>query len=272
MSAEGFTRREVLFVLGAVASPQARAAAGLLPGAHIDHVAIAVGDLDKTMAFYRRLFGTDVLKNVRTSRRYLHLGKRYLGIEPAATGTPARIDHIGIGIRNFDQSGTKDMLEKAGFQVREGAGDYVKDPDGTPLQIWTEESWKLNQASPEVSPPQDALFHPRGIYQVSIRVTNLSASIPFYSKLFGDVAPFSKQIGQAVFALDQSRIVLDQTAADRPASIHSFSVVVDSFDAAAVAKVLSQLGARAELSQDGSQISFSDPDGIRLSVVVAGKK
>jgi catechol 2,3-dioxygenase-like lactoylglutathione lyase family enzyme len=265
-------RREFVLALGAVAIPQARAAVGLLPGAHIDHVALAVGDLDKTMAFYRRLFGTDVLKNERTSRRYLHLGKRYLGIEPAATGTSTRIDHIGIGIKNFDQSATKDVLEKAGFQVREGAGDFVRDPDGTSLQIWTEESWKLNQASPEVSPPQEPLFNARGLYQVSIRVTTLATAIPFYSKLFGDVAPLSKQADQTVFALDQSRIVLDQTTSDRPPGIHYFVVLVDRYDAAAVTKVLNQLGARPELAQDGSQISFSDPDGIRLSVVVAAKK
>jgi 4-hydroxyphenylpyruvate dioxygenase-like putative hemolysin len=39
-------------VLGAAAMPQARADEGLLRVTRVDHVALAVGDMDKAMIFY----------------------------------------------------------------------------------------------------------------------------------------------------------------------------------------------------------------------------
>ena len=155
MSAHPMTRRNALFTFVAAAVPQpGRAASGLLRATRVDHVALAVGDIDKAMLFYRRLFGNDVLKNVRTSRRYLHLGPCYLGIEPAVAGQPKRIDHVGIGIADFNPESTKKSLQQAGLKVREGAGLYVNDPGGISIQIWTDQSWTLNNAAPEPGPRQ----------------------------------------------------------------------------------------------------------------------
>src|SRR5213080_292003 len=137
MSLKRITRREALYVLGAAAIPAAAAEAGLLHGTRVDHVALAVGDIDKAMMFYRRLFGNEVLKDSRTPRRYLRLGPCYMAIAPAAAGEAQRIDHIGVGIANFDASALKRSLEGAGFKVRDSdLGLFVGDPDGTSIQIW----------------------------------------------------------------------------------------------------------------------------------------
>src|SRR5712691_9438501 len=101
MSLNRITRRDTLFVLGAAAIPQARAEGGLLRATRVDHVALAVGDIEKAMMFYRRLFGNEVLKDSRTPRRYLNLGPCYMAIAPAAVGEARRIDHLSIGIENF---------------------------------------------------------------------------------------------------------------------------------------------------------------------------
>src|SRR5215470_12449859 len=119
MSLNRMTRRNALFVLGAVGASRARAGEGLVRATRVDHVALAVGNIDNAMLFYRRLFGNDVLKNIRTPRRYLRLGPCYLGIEAAAAGQAKRIDHAGIGIENFNPEGIKNSLEKAGLKVRE---------------------------------------------------------------------------------------------------------------------------------------------------------
>src|SRR5207248_9705762 len=111
------TRRNALVALGAAAVPQARAEGGLLRATRVDHVALAVGDIDKSMMFYRRLFGAEVLKDSRTPRRYLRLGPCYMAIAPAEAGEAKRIDHFSIGIENFDAP--KSSLEKAGLKVRE---------------------------------------------------------------------------------------------------------------------------------------------------------
>src|ERR1041384_1515813 len=118
MSLNRLSRRDALFALGFAAMRQARADGGLLRATRVDHVALAVGDIDKALVFYRRLFGNEVLKDSRTPRRYLRLGPCYMAIAPAAAGEAQHIDHIGIGIVNFDASALKTSLEGAGFKVR----------------------------------------------------------------------------------------------------------------------------------------------------------
>ena len=146
------TRRDALLVFGAAAVPQARAEAGLLRPTRVDHVALTVGDMDQAMLFYRRLFGNEVLKDSRTPRRYLRLGPCYMAIAPAAAGEAKRIDHVGIGITNFNASTLKTSLEGAGFKVRESdLGLFVEDPDGTSIQLWADESWKqLRNAASDI--------------------------------------------------------------------------------------------------------------------------
>src|ERR1700733_11340565 len=185
------TRRDALFALGAAAVPQARGEAGLLRVTRVDHVALAVGDMDHAMLFYRRLFGNEVLKDSRTPRRYLRLGPCYMAIAPAAAGETKRIDHFSLGIENFNMASMKSTLENAGMKVRESnVGVFVLDPDGTSVQIWADQSWKLlSNAAPEAGPKQEPLFHARGMHHLAIQVNDMARATAFYQKLFGEPAP-----------------------------------------------------------------------------------
>jgi catechol 2,3-dioxygenase-like lactoylglutathione lyase family enzyme len=272
MSTNRITRRNALFALGAAAVPQAQGAPGLLRATRVDHVALAVGDIDKAMLFYRRLFGNDVMKNIRTPRRYLHLVPCYLGIEAATAGQVKRIDHAGIGIESFNPEGIRNSLEKAGLKVRESnAGLFVNDPDGATIQIWADQSWNLNNGAPEAGPKQEALFRPRGMHHLAIQVTDMARALDFYRKLFGEQVPGAGDRPQPTFMAGETRIVLYNPAPDKPAKIDHFSVLVDNFDAPAAVKVLKELGARAELSRQGTLNEFFDPDGIRLQVTFPGQ-
>src|SRR5690348_14882364 len=110
MSPKGISRRDALFALGAAALTEARARGAILTATRVDHVSLAVGDIDKAMLFYRRLFGNEVLKDSRTPRRYLRLGPCYMAIAPAAAGEARRIDHVGIGIADFNAPAMKSAL------------------------------------------------------------------------------------------------------------------------------------------------------------------
>lgn len=267
MTGSGITRRGVLGALAGVAV--GRAASGLLHAAtRVDHVALVVGDIDKSMLFYRRLFGNDVLKNVRTARRYLHLGPCYLGIEAAAAGQPKRIDHIGIGIADFNAASMKRVLEQAGFAVREGAGVFVKDPDGVSIQIWADKSWTLNKAEPEAGPKQEALFKPLGMHHVAIQTGDLERSRAFYAKLFGEPLP---DAANPTFMAGETRLVLYKPAPNKSPKVDHYSVLVDHFDAPSAVKVLKELGAKADLSRDGNLNEFFEPDGIRMQVTFPGQ-
>jgi catechol-2,3-dioxygenase len=76
MSLNRISRRDALFALGLAAMSEARADGGLLRATRVDHVSLAVGDIEKALVFYRSLFGNEVLKDSRTPRRYLRLAAR----------------------------------------------------------------------------------------------------------------------------------------------------------------------------------------------------
>jgi catechol 2,3-dioxygenase-like lactoylglutathione lyase family enzyme len=267
------TRRDALFVLGAATVPQARAQEGLLRVTRVDHVGLAVGDIDKAMMFYRRLFGNEVLKDSRTPRRYLRLGPCYMAIAPAAAGEAKRVDHFAVGIEDFNAASMRRALENAGLRVRESnVGLFVLDPDGTSVQIWADHSWnQLSNAAPEAGPRQETLFHPRGMHHVAIQVTDMALATSFYRKLFGEPAPGQGNPPQPTFKAGETRILLYNPALSKPAKIDHFSVLVDNFEAASALKVVKSLGANAELSKQGTLNEFFDPDGIRLQVTFPGQ-
>jgi catechol 2,3-dioxygenase-like lactoylglutathione lyase family enzyme len=276
MSLNRISRRDALLALGVAAMRQARADGGLLRTTRVDHVALAVGDIDKALVFYRSLFGNEVLKDSRTPRRYLRLGPCYMAIAPAAAGEAKRIDHVGIGIANFNASALKTSLEGAGFKVRESdLGLFLVDPDGNSIQLWADESWKqLRNTAPDTGPKQEVLFRPRGMHHVAIQTGDSARSAEFYRKLFGD--PIETQgnpsAPQPIFLAGETRIILYNPAAGKTPKIDHFSVLVDKFDAPAAVKTAQSLGANgAVLSRQGTFNEFFDPEGIRLQVTFPGQ-
>jgi catechol 2,3-dioxygenase-like lactoylglutathione lyase family enzyme len=267
------TRRDALLALGATAVVRARAEEGLLRVTRVDHVGLAVGDIDKATLFYRRLFGNEVLKDSRTPRRYLRLGPCYIAIAPAALGEAKRIDHFALGVENFDAASMKHMLENLGLKVRESnVGLFVLDPDGTSVEIWADQSWKqLSNAAPETGPKQAALFHARGMHHPAIQVNDMAQATAFYRKLFGEPVPGQGNPPQPTFQAGETRILLYNPAPNKPAKIDHFSALVDNFDAPSALEVVKSLGANAQLSKQGTLNEFFEPDGIRLQVTFPGQ-
>jgi catechol 2,3-dioxygenase-like lactoylglutathione lyase family enzyme len=273
MSLHRISRRDALLVLGAASIRAARADGALLKATRVDHVALSVGDIDKAMVFYRRLFGNEVMKDAKTPRRYLKLGPCYMAIAPAAAGEAKRIDHFGIGIENFNAASMKSSLEKAGMKVRESnVGLFVTDPDGTSVQIWSDQSWKqLSNAAPEAASKQKGLFHSLGMHHLAIQVSDMPRSTAFYQKLFGDPTPGLGNPPQPTFQAGETRILLYNPAPNKPPKIDHYSVLVDNFDAPAALKVVKSLGVTTELSKQETLNEFFDPDGIRMQVSFPGQ-
>ena len=276
MSLDRITRRDALLMLGAAAAamPQARAQGGaLLHATRVDHVSLAVGDIDKAMIFYRRLFGNEVLKDSKTQRRYLHIGPCYISIAPAPAGEAKRIDHFAIGIENFNAAALKTAIEKTGIKVTGGNdGLFVVDPDGTRVQIVAAESWKqIKNAAPDAGPKQDVLFRTTGMHHLAIQVSDMARSSEFYGKLLGQNTPGNGTPPQPTFQAGETRILLYNPAPTKPPKIDHFSALVDNFDAPAALKVVQGLGANAKLSAQGTLNEFFDPDGIRLQVTFPGQ-
>jgi len=145
------SRRELVSALaGLVASAAATPAAaqGGLPaaiahGRTINHVSLAVTDVEKSAAFYTALLGLKVVSRPGNGGINLGLGDGFLGLYKLPN--PGTVNHFCIGVDDFDPDKMADRLKQQGIQAtvdrnpanRTSGGDqlYFTDPDKTRVQL-----------------------------------------------------------------------------------------------------------------------------------------
>ncbi|HYL37140.1 MAG TPA: VOC family protein [Bryobacteraceae bacterium] len=238
--------------------------------AALDHVGIAVTDVEKSVSFYARIFGNAVLKNNSTTRRYLKLGPCYVAIAPPAQGEPAhRVDHICAGIGGFQMAAVKSFLEARGIPSRESnVGLFVTDPDGIQVQLFSIDSWKElgATASPDHIPAAGGpIFQPTGLDHILLRVTDPEKSAPFYSKIFGPVT--QRANNRTWFQVGKSRIGLIAADTGHPTGVDHFCVSAPSFDYADAIKKLEAAGAKTQPPEVAGAPEFHDPENILVQVM-----
>ena len=274
MPMDWMTRRSALGVVGAAVAVMPRIRGeGILRATRVDHVALDARDLDGALSYYRRLFGNEVLRDAKSPRRYLRLGPCYIAIAPALTGQAPHINHFSVGIENFRGEELKSALEGTGIQVRESnVGLMVADPDGNAIQIWADQSWKqLSNAAPEQFSRQESLFHAIGMHHVAVQSGDTARSVEFYAKLFGPPIYDRPDHRHPLFLAGDTRLRIYDPAANKSPKIDHFCVLVENFDAPAALMVLKAMGAKAELSKNGTLNEFFDPEGIRMQVSFPGQ-
>src|SRR5512143_202237 len=100
---------------GAFALRQAMAADAELRFTALDHVEFLVSDVERSAAFYARVFGNTVLKNNKTTRRYVQIGASYLAMDKGQI----RVDHVCAGIPKFDVAALHASLDAKGVAYRD---------------------------------------------------------------------------------------------------------------------------------------------------------
>jgi len=137
------TRRELVAALVAVPAAAmggvAAAADSPFAGATINHATFTVTDLKRSTEFYERLLGLKFLHEIG-GNNYLGLGdgKSFLCLTPARQGAaPMRVDHLSVGIENFDAERVMDRLKQEKLETRTNPkGEvYFLDPDGLRVQL-----------------------------------------------------------------------------------------------------------------------------------------
>jgi len=137
------SRRELLgaiALLVAAAPPSAGAAAPVGKVASFNHVSVFVPDVQKSVAFYQAMFGLPLLTRQDPGVN-LNCGAGFLGIYPLpANATASRIDHLCLGIENFDADAVLKQLTdrglKASIRLRGETKElYFTDPDGIRVQL-----------------------------------------------------------------------------------------------------------------------------------------
>ena len=132
----GLTRRELIQALAMVTVASGTASAAGLQAGSINHVSILVSDLQRSIDFYRRVFGLSVVNEDKANQIVrLGVGKILVSIrhEPPA----GLVDHFAIGVDRFDRESVTRDLKELGLTPLENLefGFHVKDPDGVNVQI-----------------------------------------------------------------------------------------------------------------------------------------
>jgi catechol 2,3-dioxygenase-like lactoylglutathione lyase family enzyme len=136
------TRRQLLLALALMTTPlAARAQAppgGVMKGRNLHHVNVQVSDVARSEAFYRKLFGLPPSRRVQ--------GPDNHGLDLPGAGLiilqksdrPGRIDHLCVGVDNFDAERLRAAVKAAGVEGVQGAASdnfSVSDPDGLRVQV-----------------------------------------------------------------------------------------------------------------------------------------
>ena len=135
------SRRDLVSILAAaVAAPGLGSAqSGALKAATLNHASLIVSNLDRSVAFYQRVFGMPV-KSTQQGGVNLAVGDAFLGIYQGGADAMPHINHICFGIRGFDPAATVAALEAQGLPAESRARDgvtqvYTADPDNLRVQL-----------------------------------------------------------------------------------------------------------------------------------------
>jgi len=270
-----FTRREALGTLTAAALATRTALAADAPfrfGA-LDHLALAVDDTEKSVHFYASVFGNTVLKEKTNQRHYVKLGPNYVAMAPPGQGQASQaINHFCPGIVNFDLAATKRALDRMGIAYREatGVGLFVPDPDGTLVQLWTENSWSHlgETAAPAAIPSQgEPLLRPTGIDHILVNVSDVEKSTAFYEKILGPIInPASRPRRTWFSGGGGNRLGLALAGPGQKPGIDHYCLTAP-FDRASLEKAVEAVGAKIIQGDVAAGIDFLDVNGIHVQII-----
>jgi len=269
------TRRQALATLtaGTIAARTALSAGAPFRFSALDHLAIAVDDTEKSVQFYTRVFGNTILKEKTNPRHYVKLGPNYVAMAPPGQGQASQvINHFCPGIVNFDLAATKHALDQMGIQYREatGVGLFVPDPDGTLVQLWTENSWSHlgETAAPAAIPsPGEPLIRPTGIDHILVNVSNVEKSAAFYEKIMGPVInPASRPRRTWFSGGGGNRVGLALIGPGQKPGIDHYCLTAP-FDRASLEKAVEVAGAKIIQGDVAAGIDFLDVNGIHVQII-----
>src|SRR5438128_9297550 len=106
--------------------------------ANIDHVSIQVADLQRSVDFYRKMFGFSVISQDQPLG-IIRLGTTKTLVSLNHQNSAGIVDHFAIGIPHFSKESAARYLTQRGATPLNDpyAGLHVRDPDGINVQIFS---------------------------------------------------------------------------------------------------------------------------------------
>jgi catechol 2,3-dioxygenase-like lactoylglutathione lyase family enzyme len=111
----------------------------------INHVALEVGNIDKALDFYGRIFEI-TLRGRGPRMAFIDMGDQFLALSAVAEPTRDGDRHFGLVVD--DLAATRRALEEAGAEVFPGRGLDFLDPWGNRVQVVQYDEIQFTKAEP----------------------------------------------------------------------------------------------------------------------------
>jgi catechol 2,3-dioxygenase-like lactoylglutathione lyase family enzyme len=103
-----------------------------------DHIVLAVSDVEKSAAYYRKLFGMEVSRTKKPERAWFQVAKTRLGLETVAAGKMPGVDHVCIRVAGFERKAVAAKLKKLGAEIAPSNDEALlrfKDLNGLVMEL-----------------------------------------------------------------------------------------------------------------------------------------
>lgn len=104
----------------------------------LDHVMLAVSDLNESAAHYSKLFGKEVARTRKPERVWFGVAKTKLGLQLKAQGTVPTVNHVCFKVAGFDRRIVTERLKKQGVEIAPNKDEDVvrfRDPNGAVVEL-----------------------------------------------------------------------------------------------------------------------------------------
>ena len=103
-----------------------------------DHIVLAVSDLEKSAAYYRKFFGMETSRTKKPDRIWFTAAHTKLGLETMASGSMPKVDHICVKAAGFDKRAVTEKLKKLNVEIAPSNDEGLlrfRDPHGLIMEL-----------------------------------------------------------------------------------------------------------------------------------------
>lgn len=102
----------------------------------LDHVVLAVSDVERASSHYAKFFGPPASK--KAGQVWFQIANTRLALEPVASGGKPAIERLSFRVAGFDRKSVASKLQKLGVETTPAPGDHAlrfRDPNGFNIEL-----------------------------------------------------------------------------------------------------------------------------------------
>ena len=260
------TRRNLLTAAGATLSGiRLPASEGLFSASTINHLALTVPDVGKAGAYYARLLGTRMIRDMGDRGQMRGLRRNYLAL---FKGERAELNHFSPGVDGLDEAAAGGVLARHGYEPFERAPSIwaVLDPDG--IQNHLSETMRRQDEVDEAyrkDPSPESILRGVDVNHLALRVSDVGRSVEWYQALMG-LSVVRRSASTAFLGLGGNFLALFQGA--NAGNVDHFCFSVENYDPERVRQQLARHGIESTRREDRTY--FKDLNGLTVQVSEEG--